>query len=325
MSKLDKPAQLQNTIFVDDNAAREALEQVRWPDGPVCPHCGCIGPRIVKVEGTKRSNRPGLYYCNECQGQFTVTVGTVFERSKIPLSKWWMAVYLLNSSKKGISAHQMHRTLKVTYKTAWFMMHRIREAMRTGSLAPMGGSGRTVEIDETGQGRVAGAPPRAPRKMGGYGRTVLTLVERGGEARSFHIEGTTLAQILPVIHANVNRESAVMTDSASWYKYLGAYVDLASHDVINHEKDEYVRREGDKVISTNTVEGYYSIFKRGMKGVYQHCSEKHLHRYLAEFDFRYSHRVALGTNDGERAVLAMKGIAGKRLTYRPTNKQIVQG
>ena len=319
---MTKPAQFQNTIFVDENAAREALEQVRWPNGPVCPHCGTIGPRIAKVEGTKRSHRPGLYYCNECTGQFTVTVGTVFERSKIPLTKWWMAVYLLNSSKKGFSAHQLHRTLKVTYKTAWFMMHRIREAMRTGGLAPMGGSGKTIEIDETNQGRIDGARPRASRKS--FGRTVLTLVERGGGARSFHIEGTTLAQLLPVIRANVNRDSAVMTDAASWYKFLQANTGVASHDVINHERDEYVRHEGEKIITTNTVEGYYSIFKRGMKGVYQHCSEKHLHRYLAEFDFRYSNRVALGVNDGERAVLAMKGIEGKRLTYRPTDRQIAE-
>jgi transposase-like protein len=321
MSKPLKPAQLQNTIFVDETAAREALEAVRWPDGPVCPHCGTIGERIAKVEGTKQSHRPGLYYCNECTGQFTVTVGTVFERSKIPLTKWWMAVYLLNSSKKGFSAHQLHRTLKVTYKTAWFMMHRIREAMRTGGLAPMGGSGKTVEIDETAQGRVEFAPQNARRGMGSFGRTVLTLVERGGGARSFHIEGTTLGQLLPVIRANVANETAVMTDSASWYKYLNRDGRFASHDTINHVKEEYVRREAGKVITTNTVEGYYSIFKRGMKGVYQHCSEKHLHRYLAEFDFRYSNRGALGTNDGERAVLAMKGIEGKRLTYRPTNRQ----
>jgi hypothetical protein len=230
-----------------------------------------------------------------------------------------MAVYLLNSSKKGFSAHQLHRTLKVTYKTAWFMMHRIREAMRTGSLTPMGGPGKTVEMDETAQGKIKDAPKGAMRKMGAFGRTVFTLVERGGAARSFHVEGTTLLELLPIIQANVNRESSVMTDAASWYRGLQEYTGVASHDVINHQREEYVRREGKKVITTNTVEGYYSIFKRGMKGVYQHCSEKHLHRYLAEFDFRYSNRVKLGVNDGERAVLAMKGIEGKRLTYRPTN------
>ncbi len=313
------PAQFQNTIFVDENAAREALEQVRWPNGAVCPHCGVTGNGIVKVEGKKQSHRPGLYYCNHCKGQFTVTVGTVFERSKIPLSKWWMAVYLLNSSKKGISAHQIHRTLKVTYKTAWFMMHRIREAMRTGALGPMGGSGKTVEVDETYIGRLEGQPK--PRKGGAaHKNIVLTLVERDGIARSFHIDSTSIADVLPIVRANVHRESVVMTDEAPVYRPLGG--EYLSHDAVNHSAKEYVRYSADDVITTNTVEGYYSIFKRGMKGIYQHCSEKHLHRYLAEFDFRYSNRVALGVNDGERAVLAMKGIEGKRLTYRPTNKAI---
>jgi transposase-like protein len=309
------PAQFQNTIFVDEDEARKALEQVRWPNGAVCPHCGVTGNGIVKVEGKKQSHRPGLYYCNHCKGQFTVTVGTVFERSKVPLTKWWMAVYLLNSSKKGMSAHQIHRTLKVTYKTAWFMMHRIREAMRTGGLGPMGGSGKTVEADETYIGRLQGVPK--PKKGGAaHKNIVLTLVERGGSARSFHIDATSIAQIGPILRANIARETALMTDEARHYKEPGR--EFASHEAVNHGKEEYVRGH----ITTNTVEGYYSIFKRGMKGIYQHCSEKHLHRYLAEFDFRYSNRVALGVNDGERAVLAMKGIEGKRLTYRPTNKSI---
>jgi transposase-like protein len=312
-------AQLQNTMFVDEDEARRALEKVRWPHGPVCVHCGATGNGIVPVEGVKRSHRPGLYYCNHCKGQFTVTVGTVFERSKIPLSKWWMAVHLLNSSKKGISAHQMHRTLKVTYKTAWFMMHRIREAMRAGGLMPpMGGNGKTVEIDETYIGRLEGQPVR--RGGASLKNTVLTLVERGGVARSFHIDVTSASQIVPIIRSNIAHETALMTDEHAAYKGVGK--DFASHEAVNHGGKEYVRYEGERVITTNTVEGYYSIFKRGMKGVYQHCSEKHLHRYLAEFDFRYSNRVALGVNDGERAVLAMKGIEGKRLTYRPTNKAI---
>jgi transposase-like protein len=311
------PAQFQNTIFVDENAAREALEQVRWPNGAVCPHCGVTGNGIVKVEGKKQSHRPGLYYCNHCKGQFTVTVGTVFERSKVPLTKWWMAVYLLNSSKKGMSAHQIHRTLKVTYKTAWFMMHRIREAMRTGGLGPMGGSGKTVEVDETYIGRLEGQPAKAGPVTKNI---VLTLVERGGRARSFHIDATSIAQVIPIIRENISRETIVMTDEAPVYRGLGG--EYLSHDAVNHGAKEYVRYSADDVITTNTVEGYYSIFKRGMKGVYQHCKEKHLHRYLAEFDFRYSNRVALGVNDGERAILAMKGIEGKRLTYRPTNKAI---
>jgi transposase-like protein len=309
------PAQFQNTIFVDEGAAREALEQVRWPNGAVCPHCGVTGNGIVKVEGKKQSHRPGLYYCNHCKGQFTVTVGTVFERSKVPLTKWWMAVYLLNSSKKGVSAHQIHRTLKVTYKTAWFMMHRIREAMRTGGLVPpMGGSGKIVEADETYIGRTEGMPKM--KTGSAHKNVVLTLVERGGAARSFHIDSTSIAQVVPILRANIDRETAFMTDEAPIYRGVGK--EFASHDAVNHGAKEYARGN----ITTNTVEGYYSIFKRGMKGVYQHCSEKHLHRYLAEFDFRYSNRVALGVNDGERAILAMKGIEGKRLTYRPTNKAI---
>jgi transposase-like protein len=311
------PAQFQNTIFVDEDEARKALEQVRWPNGAVCPHCGVTGNGVVKVEGKKQSHRPGLYYCNHCKGQFTVTVGTVFERSKVPLTKWWMAVYLLNSSKKGMSAHQIHRTLKVTYKTAWFMMHRIREAMRTGGLGPMGGSGKTVEVDETYIGRLEGQPAKAGPATKNI---VLTLVERGGRARSFHIDATSIAQVIPIIRENISRETIVMTDEAPVYRGLGG--EYLSHDAVNHGAKEYVRYSADDVITTNTVEGYYSIFKRGMKGVYQHCKEKHLHRYLAEFDFRYSNRVALGVNDGERAILAMKGIEGKRLTYRPTNKAI---
>jgi len=327
------PAQLQNTIFVDEDAAREALEQVRWPNGPVCPHCGVTGPEIAKVEGKKQSHRPGLYYCNACKGQFTVTVGTVFERSKIPLTKWWMAVYLLNSSKNGISAHQIHRTLKVTYKTAWFMMHRIREAMRTGGLVPpMGGAGKTVEVDETYIGKQEG---HAKARGAAHKNIVLTLVERGGAARSFHIDSTSIADIAPILKANIAKETALMTDEANHYKQVGR--EFESHDAVNHTEKEYVRywnEATDKMrpdgkpvvetttITTNTVEGFYSVFKRGMKGIYQHCSEKHLHRYLAEFDFRYSNRGALGANDGERAVLAMKGIEGKRLTYRPINKAI---
>ncbi len=313
-------ATFQTAIFNDENKAREALEAVRWPDGPVCPHCGTVGDRVAKVEGKKGSHRPGLYYCNECEGTFTVTVGTVFERSKIPLSKWWLAVHLLNSSKKGFSAHQLHRTLKVTYKTAWFMMHRIREAMRTGGLAPMGGAGHVVEIDETVIGKLEGAPKRTYQGYGQQWRnTVLSLVQRGGLVRTFHVDGTTTGALLPIIRANIQGETAVMTDEASWYR--GLYKDFASHEAVNHTLKEYVRG----AVSTNTVEGYFSIFKRGMKGVYQHCSEKHLHRYLAEFDFRYNHRIALGYNDGDRAALAMKGIEGKRLTYRPTNRKVSQG
>jgi transposase-like protein len=302
--------------FHDEEAAYAYIEARLWPNGPVCPHCGGVD-RVGKLKG--KSTRVGVYKCYQCRKPFRVTVGTVFESSHVPLRLWLQCVHLLASSKKGISSNQLSRTLGVTLKTAWFMSHRIREAMRVLGMEPMGGAGQTVEIDETAQGRVEGAPKKARRGMGSYGRTVLTLVERGGQAHSFHIDGTTLAQVLPVIRANIARETAVMTDSASWYKFLGQYIDIASHDRVDHTADEYVRREGEKLITTNTVEGYYSIFKRGMKGVYQHCKEKHLHRYLAEFDFRYSNRVRLGIDDVARADRALKGIVGKRLTYRPPN------
>jgi len=314
MSVLSKP------YFHDEKAAFAHLEGVLWPDGPTCPHCGNADPkRIKRLEG--KATRIGVHKCNECRKQFTVKVGTVFESAHVPLHKMLQAVYLMSASKKGVSAHQLHRILQVTYKTAWFLCHRIREAMRDGSLSPLGGSGSIIEIDETLSGRQAGSPK--PRGKG-YGyqfrNVVLTLVERGGSARSFHVDGTTLGTLLPIIRANINRESAVMTDAASWYKYLKDQTGVASHDSVSHQDDEYVRREGDRSIHTNTVEGYYSIFKRGMKGVYQHCAEKHLHRYLAEFDFRYSNRVALGVSDEMRAGRALKGITGKRLTYRAADQ-----
>jgi transposase-like protein len=319
-------ADAQNPIFTDENKAREALEAVRWPDGPVCPHCGNVDrDKIAKVEGKKHTHRPGLYYCNECKGQFTVTVGTVFERSKIPLSKWWLATHLLNSSKKGMSAHQMHRLLDVTYKTAWFMLHRIREAMRTGGLEPLGGAGKIVEADETYQGRTkemrvsaqrGDRPYRTTRGPRGK-RPILALVERGGRVRTFHVPVADQATVEKIVRENVARESRLHTDESKLY--FNASSMFAAHETVTHSHDEYVRYEDGRAIHTNSAEGYFSIFKRGMKGVYQHCSEKHLHRYLAEFDFRYNNRIARGVNDGERAALAMKGIEGKRLTYRPTN------
>jgi transposase-like protein len=303
--------------FQNEAAAFEYLEKTLWPDGPVCPHCGTVG-KATKLEAHqpkkgKRAARIGLWKCNEreCRKQFTVKVGTVFEHGRIPLHKMLQAVYLLCCSKKGCSSHQLHRILQITYKSAWFLSHRIREAMRDGTLTPMGGPGRIVEMDETAQGKIEGAPKGAHRRIGQYGRTVFTLVERGGSARSFHIEGTTLGQMLPIIRANLNRESAVMTDSASWYKRLKDRTGIASHDMVNHDEYEYVRYEPGRTIHTNTVEGYYSIFKRGMKGVYQHCSEKHLHRYLAEFDFRYNHRVALGIDDTVRTARALMEREGR--------------
>ena len=308
--------------FHDEEAAYAYLEARVWPKGPTCPHCGGFD-RISKMQG--KSTRIGVYKCYQCRKPFRVTVGTVFESSHVPLRLWLQAVHLMASSKKGISANQLHRVLGVTLKTAWFMAHRVREAMRALGMEPMGGAGKTVEIDETIIGFQDGANSKTHRHAGQFRNVVLTLVERGGSARSFHIDGTTLATLMPIIRMNINRESALNTDQASWYKGLGEEFD--SHESVNHSEEEYVRvnwtwgKEGPKSekIHTNTVEGFYSIFKRGMKGVYQHCAEKHLHRYLAEFDFRYSNRVALGVDDVSRADRALQGIVGKRLTYAQTN------
>jgi transposase-like protein len=308
-------AVLQNPIFTDNDKAREWLEARVWANGRPCPHCGVMDNSSV-LKG--KSHRAGLYQCNACREQFTVTVGTVFERSKIALSKWLAALFLMVASKKGVSAHQVHRMLGISYKSTWFMMHRLREAMRVGGLAPMGGAGGIVEVDETFIGRKKGVEPRA-----GYVKhkhAVLTLVERGGSVRSFHVDSVAAADVVPIVKANIARESHVMTDEAARYAKLGN--DFAKHDAVDHSREEYAYKDHKTgvTISTNTVEGYYSIFKRGMKGVYQHCSEKHLHRYLAEFDFRYSNRSALGCEDVERAERMALGIVGKRLTYRRTNE-----
>ena len=305
--------------FHDEEAAFAYLESKVWPNGPVCPHCGGVD-RISKMKG--KSTRVGVYKCYQCRKPFRVTVGTVFEASHVPVRLWLQAVHLLASSKKGISSNQLHRVLGVTLKTAWFMSHRIREAMKVLGMEPMGGEGEVVEIDETRFGFQDGMNKKRakPFKQGAipFRNTVLTLVQRGGSSRSFHVDGNTVADVLPIIRANVKRETAIMTDEAGWYQWVGG--EFASHDAVVHSADEYVRREGEKVITTNSVEGYYSVFKRGMKGVYQHCAEKHLHRYLAEFDFRYSNRVALGVHDVDRADRALKGIVGKRLTYRTPNQ-----
>jgi hypothetical protein len=280
-----------------------------------------------------KAHRPGLYQCSGCREQFTVTVKTVFERSKVPLSKWLAALFMMTASKKGVSAHQIHRSLSISYKTAWFLCHRLREAMRTGGLAPMGGKSGIIESDETFIGTIEGEGGReaararmrrAKNKRPGrsHKNAVLTLVERGGKARSFHISGSAASDIMPIVRENVTREATIMTDEAKHYYDIGD--EFAGHGTVTHSDDEYVRHEFwiDKAnklhiepIHTNTVEGYYSIFKRGMKGIYQHCSEKHLHRYLDEFDFRYSNRVRLGVDDVERTACAVKGIVGKRLTY----------
>lgn len=313
--------------FHDEAAAFEMVESIVWPDGPVCPHCGGK-ERIYSLKGVHSKpskkhphgvERHGLKKCGHCRKQFTVRVGTVFESSHIPLHYWLQAFHLLCSSKKGISSHQLHRVLGVTYEAAWFMSHRIREAMRSGSLAPMGGAGTSgvVEADETFIGRKKGME----KKRGtAHKHAVLSLVERGGNVKSVHVDDVTAKTLVPIVNENIAKEATVMTDdAATYYQKLEGF---AGHETVNHSAEEYVRHEAGKpVIHTNTVEGYFSIFKRGMKGVYQHCSEKHLHRYLAEFDFRYNNRSAKGVEDVQRTTEAVKGVAGKRLTYKePTTK-----
>ena len=291
-----------NPIFNDEAKAREFLEAQRWPDGPHCPHCGAVSG-IAKVEGKK--HRPGLYYCNPCKGQFTVTVGTLFERSKIPLQKWLLASHLLCSSKKGISTHQIHRLLKVTYKTAWFMTHRIRESMRDLETSPVGGKGKTVEADET---YITRSPKTRKPKADNttwHQNQVLSLIERGGNVRSEYLTEKTVKQAMWQI---IDRESRLVTDGAPLYKG----VVTGGHESVNHSKYEWAR--GD--VHINTLEGFFSIFKRGLVGTYQHMSKKHLKRYLGEFDFRYNTRKM---TDFERMAVAVQGIGGKRLTYRRTN------
>lgn len=294
-----------NPIFNNENKAREHLESIRWPNGPFCPHCG-EAENVTRLEG--ESHRAGLHQCNSCRGHFTVTNGTVMESSHVPLNKWVLAFHLMCASKKGISALQLQRMLELgSYRTAWFMNHRIREAMSAGDMAPMGGKGKIVEIDETFIGNKKGTTKRR-----GYGHkhAVLTLVERGGKSRSFHVDGTSAKDVMPIIKANIAKDTTVMTDEAGQYRNLGA--EFGGHEAVTHSAGEYVRGNA----HTNTVEGFYSVFKRSMKGIYQHCGEQHLHRYIAEFDFRYSNRIALGVNDTERTTLAIKGAEGKRLTYR---------
>lgn len=313
---------LNEAYFCDEAAAFERLEQIVWPNGPVCPRCGCTG-RIRPLEGvrTKPSKkhpegivRNGLKKCYDCRNQFTVRKGTVFEDSPVPLHIWFQAAYLLCSSKKGVSSNQLARTLGVTLQTAWFMSHRLREAMRTGGLAPMGGAGGTVEVDETFIGMRKGA---VKRRGYAHKNAVLSLVDRDTkQVRSFHVDGTSAGDLVPILRANIAKETAIMTDEAGQYQKLDQH--FARHDNVSHGAGEYVSLE-DRTIHTNTVEGYYSIFKRGMKGVYQHCSEKHLHRYVAEFDFRYNNRVRLGCDDWQRTERALFGIVGKRLTYRDSS------
>ena len=296
--------------FKTEHAARKHLEAIRWPDGPICPHCGSID-NAHRIKG--KSARPGLWFCADCRKQFSVTVGTLFERSHVPLHKWLLANHLICASKKGMSAHQLHRMLGVTYKTAWFMAHRIREAMRDNpDLGPLGGPNKVVEADETFVGgkaknRAFGPPPKK--------EAVFALVERDGKMHSFHVPAVNAKTLRPILVTQIDRKSYLMTDEAGSYVKVGR--EFVGHGTVNHSIQEYVRGG---FWHTNTVENYFSILKRGITGVYQHVSQQHLKRYLGEFDFRYNERIGLGTSDDERADKALKGIEGKRLTYRLANE-----
>ncbi len=292
---------LQNPIFHDERKARKWLEAQIWPDGPVCPHCGSYEPTALKG----KAHRPGLYQCNEkeCRQQFTVTVGTVFERSKIPLGKWLMATYLLCASKKGMSTRQLSRMLGISVKSSWFMMHRIRESMREGKTGPLGGQNKVVEADETyiggkAKNRAFGPPPKK--------EPVVALVERDGSVRSFHVESVNAKTLRPILVTQIDRASFLMTDESSVYTKTGR--EFKGHGTVNHSIKEYVRGS---FYHSNTVENYFSILKRGINGNYQWVSAKHLKRYLGEFDFRYNTR---DVTDFERTAIAAKGIQGKRLT-----------
>jgi transposase-like protein len=312
--------------FQSHELAREWLEQIRWSGAPICSHCGTIGHAYA----TKKA---GWYRCaeKECRKDFSVTTGTVMERSHIGLHKWLMAFYLMSSSKKGVSAHQLHRSLNLDYKSAWFMCHRIREAMRAGDFEPFGGGGGIVEADETYFGKTEEprlSPQRKgrPYKKGSRGprdkRPIVALVERGGRVRTFHVAVADKATVHKIVTENIDREARLHTDESKLYGDAADH--FAAHETVKHSAGEYVRRifkpepGGFTVekVHTNSAEGYFSIFKRGMRGIYQHCGEKHLHRYLAEYDFRYNHRVALGVGDIDRTLAAIRGVAGKRLLYR---------
>lgn len=302
--------------FRDDDAARRELERILWPAGPACPHCGVVGHAYPL-------KRAGLYRCaeKECRKDFSVTTKTIMERSHIPLHKWLQAFHLLTASKKGISAHQLHRMMDIGYEAAWFMAHRIREAMRAGNLvAPLGGGGKIVEADETYHGKEDSPRPRSrgpipqPTKKGRSGpagkRAIVSLVERRGRVRTFHPAVANQEAVTKIVTENVALESRLHTDESRLYTHVGRM--MGDHETVKHSWGEYVR--GD--VHINSAEGYFSIFKNGMRGIYQHCAEKHLHRYLAEYDFRYNHRIRLGFDDAARAEEAIKGAEGKRLYFR---------
>jgi transposase-like protein len=314
---MNLPTELSHSCYHDEDAARAQLEAIRWPDGPFCPYCGSFN-HVKPFNG--KSMGPGWYHCAMCRRKFTVRVGSIFHRSHVTTFKWLLAFRLMAGSKKGFSAHQLHRTLNVDYKTAWFMEHRIRECMDESGGDPLGGKDKHIEADETFLGPPAVGLHRKDnwhfvngkgwvQKVVDKKQKILTIVERGGRARSIRMDRLTSAEVYAVLRQTADAESKLNTDEAPFYKRPGRY--FASHEAVEHYAEEWVRGEA----HTNTVEGFFSIFKRGMKGIYQHCSEQHLQRYLNEFDFRYSHRSALGIEDAERSALAIKGAAGKRLLY----------
>jgi transposase-like protein len=303
--KAPKPASHTEAKFHNEDAAREHLENTRWPHGPVCPHCGGAD-RQSRLEG--KAHRPGLLFCGHCRSQYSVTVGTVFEDSKLPLHKWVYAIHLMCASKKGISSMQLSRVLKVTYKTAWFVSHRIRAAMAETHEGQLGGGGE-VEADETYIGTKRGRQG----KIGPHQKhAVVSLVERNGKARSFHVPNVTGKTLKEVMQKHIKPEVDLMTDHAMVYRYI---TQDWSHSTVNHSRKEYVRGN----IHTNTVEGYFSLLKRGIIGTFHHVSEQHLQRYVDEFDFRYNNRQALGVDDQQRAAQVVKQLGGKRLTYKRVN------
>ena len=294
--------------FSTEDAAREYLEQQRWPDGPFCPHCGgCEVYRLTPRASSKHPGRKGLLKCKYCRKQFTVTVGTIFEDSHIPLNKWLIAIYLMCSSKKGISAHQIHRMLKLTYKSAWFMCHRIRYAMEQEPFKTQ--LSGIVEADETyvggkRRGKRAAKPGRPG--IGSHYVPVFACVERGGDVRAFVVESVDRQTLYPLLREHVDPKARIMTDELILYSGLDKH--FASHQTVLHKQHQYVK--GD--VSTNTIEGFFGLLKRGIKGVYHHVSRKHLHRYLAEFTFRYNWRRL---TDSTRTDRAIAGFEGKRLKY----------
>ena len=304
---------LSRPFFHDEQAAYDFIEARLWANGRVCPKCGVIG-QSGKLSG--QSTRIGVYKCYACRKPFTVKVGTVFESSHLPMRLWLQAIFLIASSKKGISTNQLHRTLGITLKAAWFLSHRIRAAMQDGGLELFGMNGGAVEVDETFIGRDFDMKPKGEKKGRGFAHKnkVLALVDREtGQARSIVVDDLKATTLIPLLKANISADARVMTDEAGQYKSVGKH--FADHGFTRHGQGEYVSKV-DRTVHTNTIEGFFSVFKRGMKGVYQHCGHQHLNRYVTEFDFRYNNRTANGINDAQRADLLLLGVVGKRLTYR---------